>query len=266
MKYAFGFIGCGNMGGALASAAAQDADTKIAVTDFLREKADSMAARFDNVNSVSLEEVVFQSDYIFLAVKPQGLDALMKDLVSLLEKRTDTVLISMLAGTPIDKIGSYFKNDMPIIRIMPNTPASIGKGLILYSANQFVKEEQISVFTQKLSYAGILDPIDESKIDAASAVSGCGPAFCYLFAEALADGAVECGLPRDKAIRYAAAMLEGSASLILSSGKHPGELKDAVCSPGGTTIAGVHALEEHSFRAAAIDAVVSAYKRTLELK
>ena len=111
-----------------------------------------------------------------------------------------------------------------------------------------------------------MDKIDESKIDAASAVSGCGPAFAYMFIEALSDGAVECGIPRDKAIQYAAKMLSGSADMVLETGMHPGALKDAVCSPGGTTIAGVHALENGAFRSAAMNAVTSAYKRTLELK
>jgi pyrroline-5-carboxylate reductase len=115
-------------------------------------------------------------------------------------------------------------------------------------------------------YATILDAIPEGKIDAASALSGCGPAFVYLFAEALADGAVECGLARDKANLYAAQTLMGAAKMLMESGKHPGELKDAVCSPGGTTIAGVHALERGAFRASSIEAVTAAYEKTLELK
>ena len=114
--------------------------------------------------------------------------------------------------------------------------------------------------------AGKLDPIPEDKIDAASALSGCGPAFVYMFAEALSDGAVECGLPRDKAMLYAAQTLLGAAKLLKESGKHPGALKDAVCSPGGTTIAGVHALEDGAFRASTMNAVKRAYERTLELK
>ena len=111
-----------------------------------------------------------------------------------------------------------------------------------------------------------MDKLPEEKIDAASALSGCGPAFVYMFAEALADGAVECGLARDKANVYAAQTLIGAAKMLLETGKHPGELKDAVCSPGGTTIAGVHALEDGAFRACVMDAVNAAYERTLELK
>ena len=116
-----------------------------------------------------------------------------------------------------------------------------------------------------MSHAGIMDKLDEKMIDAACALSGSGPAFVYMFIEALADGAVECGLPRKNALLYAAQTVLGSASLVLESGKHPGELKDAVCSPGGTTIAGVHALERGGFRANAMDAVLAAYNKAKEL-
>ena len=138
--------------------------------------------------------------------------------------------------------------------------------MILYDANAWVSDECLDTFRNVLAAAGQLDRLDEEKIDAASALSGCGPAFVYLFAEALADGAVECGLSRDKAMLYAAQTLAGAAKLLLTSGKHPGELKDAVCSPGGTTIAGVHALEEGAFRASVMGAVNAAYEKTLKLK
>ena len=116
-----------------------------------------------------------------------------------------------------------------------------------------------------MSAAGILDELGEHLIDAGSAVSGCGPAFVDLFIEALADGGVECGLPRDKALLYAAQMVMGSAKLVLESGEHPGTLKDRVCSPGGSTIVGVHALENGAMRSAVINAVVSAYEKTVDL-
>ena len=138
--------------------------------------------------------------------------------------------------------------------------------MVLYSANAKAGKKEIETFCKALSAAGVVDPIPEDKIDAASALSGCGPAFVALFAEALADGAVECGLPRDKAALYAAQTILGTAKLILESGKHPGQIKDAVCSPGGTTIEGVHALEQNGFRAASMNAVAAAYEKTLKLK
>ena len=265
MTYKFGFIGAGNMGGALLSAAAKNTDMSIAVFDTYEEKAKAFAEKFDNVSFVSLSELVKSSEYIFIGVKPQMAKELFSDIAPLFSE-CEPVLISMLAGTSIEKLCSLSEKEMPVIRIMPNTPALIGEGVILYCCNEKVSAEQLEFFVKAMSGAGLLDKIDENKIDAASAVSGCGPAFAYMFIEALADGAVECGVPRDKAMMYAAKMLAGSADMVLSTGMHPGALKDAVCSPGGTTIAGVHALEDGSFRSAAMNAVTSAYKRTLELK
>ena len=132
-------------------------------------------------------------------------------------------------------------------------------------ANANVTAQELADFEAMMEHSGVVDRIDEKLIDAASAVSGCGPAYAYMFIEALADGGVKCGLPRAKAIRYAAQMLLGSAEMVLQSGKHPELLKDEVCSPGGSTIAGVAALEEHGFRSACIDAVDAAYEKTKKL-
>lgn len=267
MKYQFGFIGCGNMGGALARAIAKriPADC-IALCDTDTVKRDALAHAI-GAHTVALDALVAECKYIFLGVKPQGLPALLGGMRPLLEEKTEeTVLVSMAAGTSVSAISALVGDAIPVIRIMPNTPVSVGAGMVLYSCNGAVSTEEKECFLQAMGEAGRLDEIPEEKIDAASALSGCGPAFVYLFAEALADGAVECGLARDKANLYAAQTLLGAATLLLESGKHPGELKDAVCSPGGTTIAGVHALEGGAFRASAMDAVTAAYERTLELK
>ncbi|MBE6716131.1 MAG: pyrroline-5-carboxylate reductase [Ruminococcaceae bacterium] len=266
MTYKFGFIGAGNMGGALLTAAAKNNPSmKIAVFDVMKDKATEYSLKYQNVESVSLEATVTESEYVFIGVKPQMLGELFTDIAPLFGTASP-ILVSMAAGTSIEKLCTLSGKEMPVIRIMPNTPASIGEGVILYCSNELVTDNQVDFFVKTMSGAGLLDKIDENKIDAASAVSGCGPAFCYMFIEALADGAVECGIPRDKAMMYAAKMLSGSADMVLQSGKHPGALKDAVCSPGGTTIAGVHALEDGAFRSAVMNAVTAAYKRTLELK
>ena len=152
-----------------------------------------------------------------------------------------------------------------MIRIMPNTPVAVGQGVILYDTTENVTQEAVQGFCGGMKCAGLLDQLPEKLIDAGSAVTGCGPAYVCLFMEALADGGVACGLPRAKAMEYAAQMLLGTAALALESGKHPGQLKDAVCSPGGSTIAGVRALEQGGFRAAAMNAVEAAYHRTKEL-
>lgn len=145
---------------------------------------------------------------------------------------SDAVFVSMLAGVSLDRLAEMLGGEKKIIRIMPNTPSAVGQGLMLVSANDRVTAEELAVFKALMAESGLLDDLPEQLIDAASAVSGCGPAYAYVFVEALADGAVKCGVPRAKAMRYAAQMLLGSASLLLETGEHPGALKDAVCSPG----------------------------------
>ena len=137
--------------------------------------------------------------------------------------------------------------------------------MTLYTANDRVSEEVLADFLSDMEYSGILDPVEEKLFDAAGTVSGCGPAYLYMFIEAMADGAVACGVPRAKAMQYAAATMEGAARMVLESGMHPGALKDAVCSPGGSTIAGVKALEDHGFRSAVMNCVMAACKRNGEL-
>lgn len=264
MSYQLGFIGCGNMGGALVRAAAKSvAPSQIAVCDFFKQKADELANAC-GVTATDALDIASNAKFIVLGVKPQNLEQTIGEISAIVNKREDVVIISMAAGASISGIRGYFKKDLPVIRIMPNTPVLVEKGMLLYDVAGVNKEDE-NAFLAAFAKAGILDKLPEEKIDAASALSGCGPAFVYAFAEALADGGVECGVPRDKAALYAAQTLLGAAQMLLDFG-HPADLKDAVCSPGGTTIAGIHALETAGFRGAAMDAVKAAYKRTLELK
>ena len=148
---------------------------------------------------------------------------------------------------------------------MPNTPTAIGKGVIPYCRNDLVEDGVLADWLRDMKPCGLLDQLEERLIDAASALSGSGPAYMYLFLEALADGAVACGLPRAKAMEYAAMTMAGSAEMFLGTHQHPGAMKDAVCSPGGSTIAGVRALEQHGFRGAAMDCVIAAWQKNKEL-
>ena len=261
-----GFLGCGNMGGAIARAVCKAADPQnVYLANRTAAKAEALAAEL-GCNTTTNAEVAGRSDLIFLAVKPQMMEALLAPLkFTLNERPTRFILCSMAAGLSIARIQEMAGEDYPVIRIMPNTPCAVGKGLTLVSANSRVTAEELADFKTLMAASGLLDDLPEHLIDAASAVSGCGPAYAYVFVEALADGAVKCGVPRAKAMRYAAQMLLGSASLLLETGEHPGALKDAVCSPGGSTIAGVAALEDRGFRGAAIAAVEAAYRRTKEL-
>ena len=175
------------------------------------------------------------------------------------------LLITMAAGLEIRQIQDFAGCDLPIIRIMPNTPVAVGKGVIQYCCNDLVTEQMLQDFLHDMRFSGMLDPLEERLIDAGSAISGSGPAYVYMFMEALADGAVACGIPRAKAMEYAAATVIGAGELMLATGQHPGALKDAVCSPGGSTISGIRALENHGFRAAAMEAVIATYNRNKEL-
>ncbi len=257
-----GFIGCGNMGGALASAACC---ASLMLADLSAEKVEEICQKTGGQASTA-EDIAASADLVVLAVKPQGMAKTLASLSSVLAARSDRfVLLTMAAGISIAALREMAGGDYPVIRIMPNTPVAVGSGVILYTA-EGVTDGELAAFRACFARAGLLDAIPEQMMDAAAALSGCGPAFVYLFAEALADGAVACGVPRDRAMLYAAATLEGAAKMLLQSDKHPGELKDAVCSPGGTTIAGVKALEDSAFRAASMEAVIAAYARTLELK
>ena len=257
----FGFIGTGNMGGALATAAAKNAEVLLYDRDSRKAStlAENLGCKAGTLNNAAA------CDFVVLGVKPQMMGELFEELAPLLKKRTDRfVLLSMAAGVSMAQIRSYAGQDYPIIRIMPNIPVSVGAGMILYDQID-VTQEELSAFIQTFSEAGRLKALPEKLIDAGAAVSGCGPAFAAMFAEALADGGVACGLPRKDAAVLAAQTLFGSAKLLLEMQWHPGELKDAVCSPGGTTIAGVQALENDGLRAACMDAVVAAYKKTAKL-
>ena len=150
--------------------------------------------------------------------------------------------------------------------LLQHSELSVGEGVIAYSVSPEVTEEDEALFLQSMKQAGIADKLPEKLMDAAGALSGCGPAFVYLFLEALADGAVACGMPRAKAEAYARQTVLGAARLSQESGRHTAQLKDAVCSPGGTTIEGVRTLEKEGFRAAAMDAVIAAYEKTGRLK
>lgn len=258
-----GFIGAGNMGGALAAAVAKS-ENAVYLSDASLEKAEALAREI-SAHAVTTDEIIKTCDMVFLGVKPQILPLVAKEIAPLVSERGDSLcLVSMAAGITLERLSELFVG-AKIIRIMPNTPASVGAGVILYALGDKANEDDEALLVGALSYAGSLNKLDEKLIDAATAVSGCGPAFAYMFIEALADGGVKCGLPREKAQKFAAEMLLGAAKLCLESGKHPGELKDAVCSPGGSTIAGVSALEDGAFRASVIDAVESSYIRTKEL-
>ena len=263
----FGFIGTGNMGGALARAVRRRLDGgRILLSNRSPEKAKRLAEELE-ARAADNNEIAERADYIILGVKPQLMEEVLRGIAPILALRKDRFfLVTMAAGMGIARIQELAGGEYPIIRIMPNTPVSVGEGMVQYTCSQAVTEEDCRIFLETFAAAGRFSAVSELQIDAGSAVSGCGPAFADIFLEALADGGVACGLSRSQAMELAAQMMIGTARLALESGQHPGALKDAVCSPGGATIQGVRKLEEAGFRGAVIDAVIASYEKTLELK
>ena len=261
----YGFIGTGNMGGAVARAVAASGEGKLFLANRTPEKAEKLAAELGG--TACGNEAAARQDYIFLGVKPQMMAEMLLGIRPVLQQRAEKgetfTLVTMAAGLTIARIREMAGADVPTVRIMPNLPVSIGKGIILYNAEG--AEQTLPPLLRALAPSGMLVQMEEHLIDAGSAVAGCGPAFACLFAEALADGGVACGLPRKTALELALQMMAGTAELLLQTGQHPAALKDAVCSPGGTTIAGVRVLEKGGFRAAAFDAVAAAYQKTARL-
>ncbi|MCQ2427254.1 MAG: pyrroline-5-carboxylate reductase [Clostridia bacterium] len=265
-RYVAGFIGIGNMGGTLASVCAKAVGgASVAVSNHSPEKAAAFVRDY-GCAVLTNSEIAEKCDYVFLGVKPQMLPGVLTDISEGLKKNSNPTVVSMAAAVTSETIreglGGYKGK---LIRIMPNMPAKVYEGMTLCSYSDDMTDDAKAAFTAILNGAGEFEELPEKLIDAGSAVSGCGPAFVYMFIEALADAGVECGLPRAKAQKLAAQTVIGAGKSVLAFG-NPGSLKDAVCSPGGTTIAGVHALEERGFRGTAMDAVVASYKRTLELK
>ena len=260
----FGFLGTGNMGGALARAVCRRVPAgDVVLSNRTAAKAEALAEEL-GCRTAANTAAAEQADFLFLGVKPGVMPQLLEEIAPVLQKRQSRfVLVTMAASLTIAQIQAMAGGSYPVIRIMPNTPASIGEGMILYTCGEGVTSEEQEAFLRAMSGAGRLTALPENLIDAGSAVSGCGPAFVDLFIEALADGGVACGLPRPAAVELAAQMVAGSARLVLESGRHPGELKDAVCSPGGTTIQGVRSLEQRGFRGAVMEAVIAAYEKTV---
>ncbi len=259
MKY--GFIGCGNMGGSIAKALSRSTKD-IALSD-PTDKAAKLAQEL-GCSCADNQTVISTCERIFLAVKPQVMATVLEPLQPLF-RENKPLIITMAAGLTIAQIEKMVGTSLPIIRIMPNTPVAVGEGMILYCHNSLVTDDILKDFLLDATPCGQWDMLEEELIDAAGVVSGCGPAYMYMFMDSLAEGAVACGVPKDKALSYAAATMIGAARMVQQDSRTPEELKNAVCSPGGSTIAGVRALEAGAFRETMINCVKAAYKRNQEL-
>lgn len=255
-------IGTGAMGGAIMRAICKKYDVKnIKITDRNVELGKAFANE-TGATFVSTNKEVLDADYIFLAVKPQFLSDVFAEIAGNIP--TNAVVISMAAGVKLEKLENWAPKAR-FVRMMPNVCAQIGQAMIAITYNENIKAEEAATVKEILSSAGKVEQVPEKLMDCVTAVSGSGPAFVFMFIEALADAAVRCGMPRSQAYTYAAQTVYGSAGMVLENGQHPAVLKDMVCSPAGTTIEGVAALEKNNFRNAVIEAVTAACDRSIAL-
>lgn len=265
------FIGAGNMGGALVEAVCRGMDPDQTVIYVpTAAKAERLSQKTGCRVARSGVEAAKMAKYIFVCVKPQKFEPVLTELLTALDDGEERIIVSIAASVPLAAIRRMAEAEgkaaWPIVRLLPNTPVSVGHGLILMAGEDNVSETVYTELVGMLAPGGLVERVDEHTMDVACPVYSCSPAFGCMFIEGLSDGGVQIGLPRDKAIRYAAQGILGAAALVLESGKHPEQLKDEVCSPGGTTIVGVNTLEQHSFRAASSQAIIRAYARMRELE
>lgn len=261
-----GFIGTGNMGRAMVKGLAQSGlyqQQDLYIYDRNLTVAKELAQDLGIQSTETPQALVKACDRIIFAVKPNVLPAVLRALVP--EVTADKVVISVAAGISLEKLASILGADHKIVRVMPNTPALVGMGMSAVTQNDQVTQAELAEVLAIFASFGKAEAVSESLIDAVVGVSGSAPAYVYLFIEALADGAVMEGMPRAQAYEFAAQTVMGSAQMVLETGQHPGELKDMVCSPGGTTIAAVKTLEEAGFRAAVIQAVQVAAEKNREM-
>jgi pyrroline-5-carboxylate reductase len=266
MTHPIGFLGAGQMATALAKGwiAAGLLDRTASVASDPLPAAWTRFAADTGVRVVDTNPAVLAAcRVVVLAVKPQVMPAVLGELRP--HVTPDHLFVSIAAGVTLDQLADHLGRDTRIVRVMPNTPALVGATAAGYAAGPAATAQDVELVGTLFAAVGTAFPLPEKLLDAVTGLSGSGPAFVYVFIEALADGGVRAGLPREVALKLAAQTVLGSAKMVLETGTHPAALKDAVASPGGTTIAGLHALERSAFRAATMDAVTAATQRAEEL-
>jgi len=266
-KEKLGIIGVGNMGTALLKGVLSSKsieEQNLIIYDIKKDLLTSRSQEFKVSTSKNIQDLVQGSKYILVAVKPQVIDSVLKEISSIISEQQ--IIISIAAGVTIDHIKTFIKKNAGIIRVMPNTPALVGAGASAIACNDDVKHEDLEFVKKILNSVGLVVELDEKHIDAVTGLSGSGPAYIFVIIEALADGGVKMGLPRDIALKLASQTVLGSAKMVLETRKHPGELKDMVASPGGTTITALHEIEKGKLRGTLITAVEAATLKSKSLK
>ncbi|MBQ9279348.1 MAG: pyrroline-5-carboxylate reductase [Lachnospiraceae bacterium] len=256
MKYKVGFIGCGNMASAIIGGLINNANIKASeiIAADASETAIKKASDKLNINTtLDNKEVASSSEVLFLSVKPQFYETVIAEIKDTISD--NQIVVTIAPGKTLAWLAKRIGNNVKIVRTMPNTPALVGEGITAVCKNSLVNEEEFSYIMSLLKSFGLAEEISENLMDVVVSVSGSSPAYVFMFIEAMADAAVLDGMPRDKAYKFAAQAVLGSAKMVIETGKHPGELKDMVCSPAGTTIEAVRVLEEKGFRSSVIEAM-----------
>ena len=266
MKKVIGFIGSGNMGQAMIGGIIKSGlveSSSVIVSDVDQKKLDYIVGEYKTQVTTDSIELVEKADVIFLAVKPNIYNGVIKQIKDFVTD--EKIIVSIAAGQTLGSLQERLGKTVKIVRVMPNTPALVGEGMAAICKNENVSAEELGFVKQLFESFGKAEEISEYLFDSVVGVSGSSPAYVFMFIEALADAAVMGGLARDKAYKFAAQAVLGSAKMVLETGKHPGELKDMVCSPGGTTIEAVAALEEAGFRNAVIKCVKECMRKSIEM-
>ena len=261
-----GFIGAGNMGGAILGGILKSGiiDNEHIIASVKSEKSMEKVKNDYNVKvTKDSKDVVRNSDIIVVGVKPNVYDEILEEIKD--EIDNEKIIVTIAAGKTIASVERIIGQDKKIIRTMPNTPALVGEGMTSISPNKNINEEELNTVKELFDSLGKSQIVDEELIHAVIGASGSSPAYVFRFIEAIADGAVLSGMKREDAYKFAAQGVLGAAKMVLESGKHPGELKDMVCSPGGTTIEAVKVLEEEKFRGTVIKAVESCVNKSREM-
>lgn len=258
-----GFVGCGMMARALAGGLV-DAGVLPASNIYGSDKYEPAKEALTSLGGnacASNAEVFSNSNVVVIAVKPNDVQAAVKDI----EVGKGTIVISIAAGVTIKALESFLPAGTKVIRVMPNTPCLVKEVAAAAAKGTNCDDDDLEVALRLFRAVGTAVAVEEKKLDAVTGLSGSGPAYGFVIIEALADGGVRMGLPRDQALKLAAQTMLGAAKMVLETGKHPGVLKDQVCSPGGTTIAGVHQLELGGLRSTMMNAVKAATEKATEL-
>ncbi|MFA9465502.1 MAG: pyrroline-5-carboxylate reductase [Velocimicrobium sp.] len=266
MDKKIGFIGGGNMGGAMIGGivgASLVASENILVADLNKEGRDNLYKKFCVQTTNDNIKVAKEVDILFLSIKPNIYPIVIDQIKEVIS--SDTLIVSIAAGQTIEHIEALFGTEIKLVRTMPNTPALVGEGMAALCPNKKVTKEELEDVKTIFESFGKCEVVSETLMDTVIGVSGSSPAYVYMFIEAMADAAVLGGMPRLQAYQFAAQSVLGSAKMVLETGMHPGILKDMVCSPGGTTIAAVAELEKSGFRGTVMSGTLACIEKAKEM-